>query len=63
MLSFASASTLLADDTEKVLRSAEEYGIRYLIFVAKSSSRKPVAYSRRYPSIEYFNELIPTTKE
>ena len=51
--------TMLADDTEKVLLSAERYGIGVLIFVARSSSRKPVQYSLKYPSIEYFKELIP----
>jgi putative hydrolase of the HAD superfamily len=59
MLGFEKSTTLLADDTEKVLRSAEEYGIGHLLFVAKASSRKPVSYSSRYPSIEYFKELIP----
>ena len=59
MLGFEKSSTLLADDTEKVLRSAEKYGIRNLIFVAKSSSRKPVTCSSRYPSIMYFRELVP----
>lgn len=59
LLGFDKFTTLLADDTEKVLRSAEEYGLGQLIFVARSSSRKPVEYSARYPSIEYFIELIP----
>jgi putative hydrolase of the HAD superfamily len=59
LLGFDKSTTMLADDTEKVLRSAEEYGIGQLIFVARPSSRKPVEYSSQYPSIEYFNELIP----
>lgn len=59
MLGFDRQRTLLADDTEKVLRSAEEFGIGLLIFVARSSSRKPPRFSRRYPSITYFKELIP----
>lgn len=59
MLKFDKTRTLLADDTEKVLSAAERYGIAELIFVARSSSRKPLTYSRRYPSIEYFIELIP----
>ena len=59
MLDFDRARTLLADDTEKVLRAAERYGLGVLIYVARSSSRKPASFSRRYPSIEYFNELIP----
>ncbi|MDW7773288.1 MAG: HAD hydrolase-like protein [Desulfobulbaceae bacterium] len=58
VLGFDRKRTLLADDTEKVLRSAEQYGIGLLIFVARSSSRKPVCYSRRYPSIHYFKELM-----
>ncbi len=59
MLGFDRTSTMLADDTEKVLRSAEQYGMGLLIFVARSSSRKPVQYSRQYPSIEFFKDLIP----
>ena len=59
LLGFDKTRTMLADDTEKVLRSAEKYGMGQLIFVARSSSRKPVKYSRQYPSIEYFKELIP----
>ena len=49
---------LLADDNEAVLASAEKYGIPKLIFVAKSSSRKPVVYSKKYPSIIFFKELM-----
>lgn len=59
MLGFDKARTLLADDTEKVLHAAERHGIARLIFVARPSSRKPLTFSRRYPSIEYFIELIP----
>jgi len=59
MLGFVKSRTMLADDTEKVLLSAEHYGMGQLIFVARSSSRKPVQYSPKYPSIEYFKELIP----
>jgi 5'-nucleotidase len=50
--------TLLADDTEKVLHSARKYGMGFLIFVARPSSRSPVKFSPEYPSITYFNELI-----
>lgn len=58
-LHFDKVRTMLADDTEKVLESARQYGIAQLIFVARSSSRKPVLYSKKFPSIEYFIELIP----
>ena len=59
MLGYHPERTLLADDTEKVLRSADEYGMAYLIYVARSSSMQPVCYSEKYPSIDYFKELMP----
>lgn len=59
MLAYDRTRTLLADDTEKVLRAAEQYGMGVLIYVARPSSRKAPRFSRRYPSIEYFNELLP----
>jgi len=51
---------LLADDNEQVLESAGQYGIKQLIFVAKSSSTKPVVYSKKFPSIIFFKELMTT---
>jgi putative hydrolase of the HAD superfamily len=51
------ANTLLIDDTEKVLRSAEDYGIAHLIHIAKPSSKSRPQYSLRYPSIVDFNDL------
>ena len=59
MLGYVKQHTLLADDTEKVLCSAERYGMGHLIFVARPSSRQPVQYSKKFPSIEYFSELVP----
>lgn len=59
MLSLDRNKCLLADDNELVLESAEKYGIKQLIFVAKSSSKKPVAYSSKFPSIVFFKELMP----
>jgi len=57
-LNFSAATCLLADDTEKVLHSGRAYGLKHLVFVARSSSKKPSKYSNHFPSIEYFNELI-----
>jgi len=59
MLLYDPKRTMLADDTEKVLDSARSYGMGFLIFVARPSSRKRVRYSTRYPSIDFFKELIP----
>jgi len=58
MLEFDPSKTMLADDTEKVLLSAREYGLSKLIYVAKPSSKAPVKYSKNFPSILYFKELI-----
>ncbi len=59
MLGYDPGRTMLADDTEKVLDSARSYGMGLLIFVARPSSRQRVRYSARYPSIDFFKELIP----
>jgi len=58
MLGFDKERTLLADDTLKVLRSARNSGIRHLIHVARPSSRLPIEFSKEFPSITYFKELI-----
>ncbi len=58
MLQFDKSRTLLADDTEKVLHSANQYGMGFLLSVARPSTRLPVAYSQNYPSVAFFNELI-----
>lgn len=58
MLGYERTRTLLADDTAKVLHSARQYEMGFLIFVAKPSSRLPVRYSPEFPSIATFDELI-----
>lgn len=50
---------LLAEDTEKILHTAQEFGIKNLIYISKSSSTKPVQHSRDFPSIIFFKEIIP----
>lgn len=57
-LEFDKERTLLADDTAKVLDSAKQFGMGFLIFVARPSSRIPTKYSPDYPAVAYFNELI-----
>jgi putative hydrolase of the HAD superfamily len=57
-IGFDKHRTLLADDTEKVLSSAQTYGVGQLIHVARSSSRSDIRYSDTFPSIVFFSELI-----
>ena len=58
MLNYDRKRTLLADDTAKVLRSAREYEMGFLVYVARPSSRLPVRYSQEFPSIVTFDELV-----
>lgn len=58
MLGFDKNRTLLADDTTKVLRSAQVYGMKHLIHIARPSSQMPIRHSPDYLSIVTFKELI-----
>jgi putative hydrolase of the HAD superfamily len=58
IIPFSRETTMLAEDTEKVLHSAQTYGIKHLIYVARPSSRKGIKKSACFPSIVYFNELL-----
>jgi len=51
--------TLLGEDTEAVLGSALRYGIRFLVFVANSSSAKSPRDSDSFYSIQNFGEITP----
>ena len=53
------SKSLLGEDTEAVLRSASIYGIRYLVFVASSSSMKAPRGSDSFYSVKDFGEIIP----
>ncbi len=57
-ISFDPARTLLCDDTEEVLKSARRFGLGWLVYVARPSSKAPVRHSEHFPSIVYFNELM-----
>nr|WP_320010492.1 HAD family hydrolase [uncultured Desulfobulbus sp.] len=59
LIDYDKKRTLLVDDTEKVLFTARDYGLGYLLYVARPSSRQRVQYSCNFPSIEYFKELLP----
>ncbi len=57
-LDFDPAMTMLADDTEAVLVSADQAGISKLVHVARPSSKLVPRKSARFHSISYFKELI-----
>ena len=55
--------TLLGEDSETNLTTAERFGIRYLVYVSRFSSLVPPRASSRFASIEFFSSLIPVPGE
>ncbi len=51
--------TMLGEDSETNLATADRFGIRYLIYISRYSSRIIPQQSERFQTIEYFNRLIP----
>jgi putative hydrolase of the HAD superfamily len=56
---FNPASTLLGEDSETNLATAAEFGIKYLLYVSRYSSRISPAASPHFTSIHYFNQIVP----
>ncbi len=59
VIPYEPAKTLLGEDSETNLSTAEAFGVRYLIYVSRFSSTVPPRASERYSSIHFFNQLIP----
>ena len=51
--------TMLGEDSETNLATAERFGIRYLIYISRYSSKITPQPSERFQTIEYFNRLVP----
>jgi len=49
--------TLLIDDSEAVLESAQRWGIQHLLAIFHPDSQKPPVVSERFPGIHHFQEL------
>jgi len=58
-ISYDPSSTLLAEDSETNLATAELFGIRHLIYISRFSSSIQPKASNRFISIDYFSRLIP----
>ena len=56
---FTPERTMLGEDSETNLGTAELFGIRYLIHVGRYSSQSAPAISDRFHTIHYFSELVP----
>jgi len=60
-ISFSKEKTILVDDTIDVLKTAKRFGIKYLIYKARSNSKVKPLPSSEFVTILDFGELI--TKE
>lgn len=58
LIGFEKETTMLVDDNEDVLISARSYGMGYLIFKARPSSRAGIRSSDHFTTIADFDELM-----
>jgi putative hydrolase of the HAD superfamily len=56
---FDKQRTLLIDDSFSVLKSAREYGIRYLLSIVQPDSQQPKREMMDFAAIEHFDEILP----
>jgi len=57
-LQFDKGKTLFVDDTEEILKTAKEYGIRYVLYKARSNSKTKPKKSNDFLHIMDFDELL-----
>jgi HAD superfamily hydrolase (TIGR01509 family) len=57
-LRFDKNNALFIDDTEEILKTAKKYGIKYILYKAKSNSRTKSRLSNEFRHIMDFDELI-----
>ena len=56
---FDPARTLLVDDTEDVLESADRYGISHLLTLLQPDSQRQKRIDTQFPGIHHFDEIMP----
>lgn len=61
-LGFHKEHSLFIDDTTAVLRTARQFGIRYILHKSYASSRGKEAASPEFQSLSDFRQLIPENK-
>ncbi len=58
-LGFDTSRSLFVDDNEAVLLAARAFGIKFLLFKSRASSREPDGVSSHFPSLQDFGEITP----
>jgi putative hydrolase of the HAD superfamily len=62
-LGFKREHSLFIDDTEDVLITARKFGIKYLLFKARASSKSEPKKTKNFPVIHDFRELMAGPKK
>jgi len=60
-ITYDPARTMLGEDSETNLATAEKFGIGYLIYISRYSSAIQPKPSQQFTSINYFRQLIPVS--
>lgn len=58
-ISYEAERTLLGEDSETNLTTAQSFSIRYLVYISRYSSKVEPRQSEHFATIDYFNRLIP----
>ncbi|NJN47380.1 MAG: GMP/IMP nucleotidase [Candidatus Competibacteraceae bacterium] len=56
---FQPLNTLLVDDNLTILRTAQDYGVAYLLSILRPDSAQPPRIPGQFPAIHDFAELLP----
>ncbi|MCE1226966.1 MAG: GMP/IMP nucleotidase [Geobacteraceae bacterium] len=62
-VSYDPARTMLGEDSETNLQTAQGYGIRYLLYISHYSSQCTPVVSDTFATLDYFTRLIPAAGE
>ena len=62
-VSYEPARTMLGEDSETNLQTAQEYGIRHLFYISHYSSACTPVTSDSFATLDYFTRLIPAVGE
>lgn len=57
-LKFDPSTTLFVDDSERILQSAQEYGIKHLLAVANPDSKKPTKVIPGFENVTDYRDLL-----
>jgi putative hydrolase of the HAD superfamily len=62
MIHFEKDATMFIDDTEDVLKTAQAFGIKYIILKGIASSKEPPSNSNSFVRVNLFKELFPIVR-